>query len=446
MKTSKFKMTEIGEIPADWEVKRLGNIGEPLMCKRILKSQTSEVGDIPFYKIGTFGKVADAYIPYQLFNSFKHQYSYPRKGDILLSAAGTIGRTVVFDGHDSYFQDSNIVWIDNDERIVTNDYLKWFYCVIDWVTEDGGIVTRLYNNNVRNALVSCPPLAEQKAIAEALSDVDALIAAQEELIEKKRAIKQGEMQELLTGKKRLPGFGGKCRRSLRPLRDKKSPTENAEIAEFKQTELGEIPVDWEVKDFDDCFQIRSNNTYARAYMTDFTMGVGNIHYGDVLIKYNSVVDVVRDSVPSLIDEIKRPGENLDEGDLVFADTAEDDTVGKAVEVRNLNGRKVVPGLHTVACHPKFEFAPGWLGYWINSSDYHDQLLPLVTGIKVSSVSKASFRQTKILIPSLAEQKAIAEVLSDMDAEISELEAQKAKFESIKQGMMQELLTGKTRLV
>lgn len=115
-----MKQTEIGLIPEDWEVKSLGEIGEPCMCKRILKEQTSPTGDIPFYKIGTFGGIPDAYISRELFEQYKEQYNYPKKGTLLLSAAGTIGRVVVFDGKDSYFQDSNIVWIDNDETKVTN--------------------------------------------------------------------------------------------------------------------------------------------------------------------------------------------------------------------------------------------------------------------------------------------------------------------------------------
>lgn len=109
MRTTEFKDTELGPIPKDWEVKRLGEIGEPLMCRRVLKSQTSSNGEIPFYKIGTFGKKPDAYMSRSLFDELRRAYSYPRKGDVLISAAGTIGRVVVFDGKDAYFQDSNIV-------------------------------------------------------------------------------------------------------------------------------------------------------------------------------------------------------------------------------------------------------------------------------------------------------------------------------------------------
>ena len=391
MKTTKFKPSEVGPIPVEWEVKRLGEIGEPLMCKRILKSQTSDSGEVPFYKIGTFGKLADAYITRELFSSFKRQYSYPQKGDILISAAGTIGRTVEFDGNDAYFQDSNIVWIGHDESVVYNKYLKWCYTGIKWQTEDGGIVTRLYNNNLRNSLIPVPPRPEQEKIAEALSDVDALLAAITKLIEKKRAIKQGAMQQLLTGKKRLAGFTGK----------------------------------WVEKRFDECFDLVGNNTFAREFMCEDTHGIANIHYGDVLIRYGSVLDCSRTAVPSLLDSVACKTELLKEGDVIIADTAEDETVGKAIEIRGLKDRCAVAGLHTIACRPRFVFAAGWLGYYINSSAFHDQLLPLITGTKVSSISKAGLRTTVLHVPDLTEQKAIASVLSDMDAEIAALEAKRA---------------------
>lgn len=121
MRETKFKKTDIGLYPVDWQAISLGDVGEVRMCKRILKYQTNDTGSIPFYKIGTFGKQADAFISKELYESYKENYNYPKKGDILLSAAGTIGRTVVFDGKPSYFQDSNIVWIDNDETLLSNE-------------------------------------------------------------------------------------------------------------------------------------------------------------------------------------------------------------------------------------------------------------------------------------------------------------------------------------
>lgn len=120
------------------EWKKLGEVGEVRMCKRILKHQTTEIGDIPFYKIGTFGKEANAYISQELFNEYKSKYSYPKIGEILISASGTIGRTVIFDGQDAYFQDSNIVWIENNQSTVLNKYLFHFYKIAKWHTAEGG--------------------------------------------------------------------------------------------------------------------------------------------------------------------------------------------------------------------------------------------------------------------------------------------------------------------
>ena len=134
---------------------KLGDIGEVCMCKRIMKEQTSDHGDVPFFKIGTFGAEPDSYISKALYNEYKSKYSYPKKGDILLSAAGTIGRTVIFDDKDSYFQDSNIVWIDNNEKTVLNKYLFYYYQIVNWKT-DGGTIKRLYNYNLKNILIAIP--------------------------------------------------------------------------------------------------------------------------------------------------------------------------------------------------------------------------------------------------------------------------------------------------
>lgn len=153
---------------------KLKEIGKVCMCKRILKEQTVSSGDVPFYKIGTFGGVADAYIPQELFDSYKSKFSYPQKGDILISAAGTIGRTVEFDGKPAYFQDSNIVWIKHDESIVLNSYLKYCYTQNPWAISTGGTIARLYNDNILNATIPVPPIAEQQKIVAILDRFDTL--------------------------------------------------------------------------------------------------------------------------------------------------------------------------------------------------------------------------------------------------------------------------------
>ena len=179
----------------EWKETDLGSIGKVSMCKRILKSETAPVGDIPFYKIGTFGKQADAYISRDIFNKYKVSYSYPKIGDILISAAGTIGRLVVFDGQDAYFQDSNIVWIDNGERMVTNGFLYYCYGKVNWST-DGNTIARLYNDNLRRIKIIFPTLEEQQKIAACLSSIDELITAHNQKLALLKTHKKGLMQEL----------------------------------------------------------------------------------------------------------------------------------------------------------------------------------------------------------------------------------------------------------
>lgn len=153
---------------------KLGDLGRVSMCKRVFKRDTAPQGDIPFFKIGTFGGTPDAYISRDLYEEYRSRYPFPKKGDVLISAAGTIGRAIPYDGEPAYFQDSNIVWIDNDESLVTNEFLRYWLQVVNWST-DGGTIKRLYNDNIRRAKVPIPPLEEQRRIVEILDKFDALV-------------------------------------------------------------------------------------------------------------------------------------------------------------------------------------------------------------------------------------------------------------------------------
>ena len=167
------------------EWKKLGEIGDVCMCKRIMKHQTFDKGDVPFFKIGTFGGNADAFINRDLFLEYKSRFSFPNKGDILLSASGTIGRTVVYNGEDAYFQDSNIVWISNDESQVTNAFLYYCYQIVDWKI-DGGTIKRLYNYNLKNTIIPVPSLSEQTRIVGILDTFTASIENLKEQIAQRR--------------------------------------------------------------------------------------------------------------------------------------------------------------------------------------------------------------------------------------------------------------------
>ena len=197
-KVPKYRFKEF-ENDEDWVEKKLGQFGDPLMCKRIFKEQTTTNPNngIPFYKIGTFGKQADAYISIELYEEFKSKYSFPKVGDILISASGTIGRLVVYDGSPAYFQDSNIVWLGNDENLILNEFLYHCYSIVKWQTSDGGVISRLYNSDLKNIGVKFPKNPkEQQKIAACLSFLDALVTAQAEKIEQLQLHKKGLMQGL----------------------------------------------------------------------------------------------------------------------------------------------------------------------------------------------------------------------------------------------------------
>ena len=179
-----------------WENKTFGDYGAINMCKRIMKYQTSEKGDVPFFKIGTFGGTPDAYIPLSLFLEYKQKYPYPRKGDILVSAAGTIGRVVEFSGENEYFQDSNIVWLNHNQQL-DNSFLKVLYSVVKWNGLEGSTLKRLYNNNFLQTQIVVPSdTDEQFAIGQFFREQDNTIYAVQAQIIRLRNIKQACLQKM----------------------------------------------------------------------------------------------------------------------------------------------------------------------------------------------------------------------------------------------------------
>lgn len=266
-----------------------------------------------------------------------------------------------------------------------------------------------------------PPLSEQEKIAEILATQDRVIELKEKLIAEKQSQKKYLMSVLLGD-------------------DFKKP--------FK---LNGVTIDkkkWEKKQFERVLTFLRNNTFSRADMDDSQGQVKNVHYGDILVKYGTILDCDKELVPFLKKE-KQNYSNiayLEDGDIIIADTAEDETCGKMVEIIHKKNNLIVAGLHTIACRPANKlFASKWLGYYMNSPAYHNQLIPLITGIKVSSISKSAISITNIAIPSLPEQKVIADVLSTADEEISLLQKSLEQEKLKKKSLMQLLLTGLVRV-
>ncbi len=178
-----------------WEQRKLGDFGSVCMNKRIFKNQTSENDEIPFYKIGTFGGKADAFISRSLFEEYKSKYPYPVCGDILISASGSIGRTVEYQGAEEYFQDSNIVWL-NHRNTIHNPFLKYFYAVVKWNGIEGSTIKRLYNENILNTQITLPQKPEQQKIGTFFSNLDNLITLHQRKLEKLKNIKKACLEKM----------------------------------------------------------------------------------------------------------------------------------------------------------------------------------------------------------------------------------------------------------
>lgn len=197
----------------EWEETKFGNLCSVAMCKRIFKHQTSPQGDIPFYKIGTFGATPDAFISRTLFEEYKKKYNYPQKGDILISAAGTIGRVVEYTGEECYYQDSNIVWLKHSDQL-SNAFLKQLYPIINWSSLEGATIKRLYNGNILDTSFRLPLIAEQKLIATFFTTLDAHLSASTSRLASLKQMKAASLQAMFpqegetVPKVRFKGFDG----------------------------------------------------------------------------------------------------------------------------------------------------------------------------------------------------------------------------------------------
>lgn len=200
--------------------------------------------------------------------------------------------------------------------------------------------------------------------------------------------------------------------------------------------------DWMTVPFDKAFELLQNNTFSRNEMSTENGIVYNIHYGDVLIKYGSMVNLSKSKVPYIRSNVSlskfAQHSYLRDGDIVIADTAEDYTVGKAVEIVGATGMKALSGLHTIPCRPKLSFAPMYLGYFFNSKRFRTQMLPLVQGTKVSSISKSEILKTAVVFPSYNVQSRIASMLYTLDQKIDICNACAHELVRVKETLLQQL--------
>lgn len=393
--------------PKDWTPMQLKDLGCIQMCRRIFQSQTKEYGAIPFYKISTFGKKADAYISQDLYEKYKALYPYPEKDDVLISAAGTVGKTVIFDGKDSYFQDSNIVWLKVNKDVVDRKFLWWFYRSYPWETLEGTTIQRLYNSIILDTNINLPSIPEQKEIAQTLSQFDTYINDLSELIEKKKGIRDGALEDLISGRTRLDGFH-----------------DDWVKVSFNQVIVPKARIGWQgLKKHE---YLRSGYSYLISG-TDFkdgTITLNNISYVSKE-RYDMDVNI-----------------QVTENDVLVT---KDGTIGKVAMVPALSKPATLnSGVFVFRAEP--QLAPAFLYRVLISSVFKEFIDILSAGSTIKHLYQKDLKNFKFEMPKdIKEQRAISAVLTAMDKEIESLEAEREKMIQIREGAMDDLLTGRVRL-
>lgn len=452
-----MKQTEIGLIPDDWEVKSLGDSvdilrgGSPRPIENYL---TTNADGINWIKIGDV-KPNDKYIrktEEKIIPEGKSRSREVKKGDFILSNSMSFGRPYILaiDGciHDGWLTiqkyaetfDKEFLYylLGSDE--VFNQYVQM---------AAGSSVQNLNKDKVADLQLKIPPLPEQQRIAKALSDVDALISTTEKLIQKKKNIKQGAMQNLLTGKKRLPGFGNKQTDLFVPngthtkeVKDV-SPEQIRLSAKMKQTELGEIPEDWEVKNINKECTIKArigwqglksteyldSGDYILITGTDFDSGFINWKSCSYVTKWR-------------FDQDKNI--QIKQGDVLIT---KDGTIGKVAFLNEIPMQGTLnSGVFVIRPKNPDKMDSVFLSLIFKSFWFDSFLEQITSGSTIVHLYQKDFVKFNFPLPSKEEQTAIANVLSSMDKEIETLNTKLEKYRNLKTAMMQQLLTGKIRLV
>lgn len=464
---SGYKHTEIGIVPNDWEVYDLPEViwyqEGPGLRKWQFKSKGLKVINVTNLQENGWLDLdkTERHISWEEFEKTYKHFSCD-EGDLVIASSGNsyCKASIVRACDLPLLMNTSVIrfkTIGSFSKGYMEVYLKspYFKEQIDLLIT-GGAQPNFGPAHLNQIKIPAPTdEKEQIAIANALFDVDALINELEKLIAKKQAIKTATMQQLLTGRTRLPQF---AQREDGTLTKSSGTNLDAEIGGpkgegqeglrngYKQSELGEIPEDWEVTTYGDVFSFLSTSTNSRSDLGQ-KGDYGYIHYGDIHTKWNNKLDLTSTELPMILKNLVSSA-FVEDGDVVMADASEDyEGIGKSIEISGLENRKVVAGLHTFLIRDKEKiYADGFRGYLHSIVAVKRIFDRLATGMKVYGISKNNLQMVSIPVPSKEEQTAIATILSDMDTEIQTLQHRLAKTRKIKQGMMQELLTGRIRLI
>ena len=341
------------------------------MCKRILVSQTNTEDGVPFYKIGTIGSTPDAYISKELFDDYKVKYNYPRKGEVMITCAGTVGKCVVYDGEDAYFQDSNIVWIDNPTQYISNGFLFHLLSKVDWRKLNSTTIIRIYNDDLRNLKMSYPRKEEQQKISHLLSLLDERIATQNKIIDKLQSLINGLNDSLYQ----------QCGNGI--------------MTSFSK--LGQSYSGLSGKSADDFGTGKPYITYLNVYSNNV---VNENDYQYVRISDGEKQNIVK------------------YGDVLFtlsSETPEEVGIGSVyLGKSDVYLNSFCFGIHITDTKVVF---PPYLSYYVSSTPFRKFIYPYAQGSTRFNLCKADFEKARIKMPSLENQKRIYFILSHIASKV-----------------------------
>lgn len=355
------------EFQGEWEKCKLGDTCNVFMCKRILASQTNAEGGVPFYKIGTIGGIPDAYISKELFDEYKEKYNYPHKGEVMITCAGTVGKCVVYDGKDSYYQDSNIVWIDNPSHNISNEFLYHLLSNVDWRKLNSTTIIRIYNDDLRNLKLNYPIREEQQRISKLLSLLDERIATQNKIIEDLKKLKSAIIEK-----------------------------------HYRQVEKQTVCI----ADLGEHFSV---GNLAKDDLSE--TGTPCILYGELFTTYGETISQIESRTN------KTEGMVLSKkGDLLFPSSTTVDAVSLiAPSVINIDD--IVLGGDMFGIHINSDFDAQYLSYFFNHIAKR-RLAKYAKGSTIIHLHYADIEKAKLLLPYLEAQNRMAKCLVSLDEKIN----------------------------
>ena len=383
----------------DWEQRKFRDVGSVAMCKRIFKEQTADDGEVPFYKIGTFGGEPDAFISRELFDEYKTKYPYPNKGDILISASGSIGRTVEFTGKDEYFQDSNIVWLKHGNEI-DNSFLKVLYSVVEWSCE-GSTIKRLYNDNFLKMEFMLPQIDEQIKLGIYFSNLDHLITLHQHKCDEMKKLKKYMLQKMF------------------PQNGKKVP----------EIRFDGFTNDWEQRKLNDVAEFSKGSGYSKGDLIE--SGTPIILYGRLYTKYETSISDVDTFVEAKEGSVYSKG-----GEVIVpasGETAED--IARAATVEK-SGILLGGDLNVVM--PNEDINSAFLAISISNGNSQRELAKKAQGKSVVHIHNEEIRNLVVPFPTKVEQNKIVTYFSTLDHLITLHQHKCDELQNFKKYMLQNM--------